>query len=66
MNEHAALAALLRTDLRFFVWKCVQTIAPGTPYLRNWHVDATAHQLMRIVYMPATSIASSSTNHRGR
>jgi hypothetical protein len=47
MNDQAALAALLRSDLRFFVWKCVQTILPGTPYLPNWHIDAIVHQLMR-------------------
>jgi predicted phage terminase large subunit-like protein len=48
MSDHTALAALLRSDLRFFVWKCFQTILPGTPYLRNWHVDAIVHQLMRV------------------
>ncbi len=48
MNDHAALAALLRSDLRFFVWKCFQTILPGTPYLPNWHIDAIVHQLMRV------------------
>ena len=47
MNDQAALAALLRSDLRFFVWKCFQTILPGTPYLPNWHIDAIVHQLMR-------------------
>jgi hypothetical protein len=48
MNDHAALKALLRSDLRFFVWKSFQTILPGTPYLPNWHVDAIVHQLMRV------------------
>ena len=49
MNDHAAtLAALLRTDLRFFVWKSFTTILPGTLYLPNWHVDAIVHQLMRV------------------
>jgi predicted phage terminase large subunit-like protein len=48
MNEHAALPALLRTDLRFFVRKCFQTILPGTPYLPNWHIDAVVHLLMRV------------------
>src|SRR5215470_4721000 len=48
MNDHVVLAAVLRNDLRFFVWKCFQTILPGTPYLRNWHVDAIVHQLMRV------------------
>ena len=48
MNEHAAFAALLRSDLRSFVWKSFQTILPGTPYLPNWHIDAIVHQLMRV------------------
>ena len=48
MNDHAALAALLRSDLRFFVWKVFQTISPGTPYLPNWHIDAIVYQLMRV------------------
>lgn len=48
MNDQAALAALLRTDLRYFVWKCFQTILPGTPYLPNWHIEAIVHQLVRV------------------
>jgi predicted phage terminase large subunit-like protein len=48
MNEHAALAALLRSELRFFVRKSFETILPGTPYLPNWHVDAIVYQLMRV------------------
>jgi predicted phage terminase large subunit-like protein len=48
MNDPTVLAAVLRSDLRFFVWKCFQTILPGTPYLPNWHVDAIVHQLMRV------------------
>jgi len=48
MNEHAALAAVLRTDLRAFVWKSFHTILPGTPYLPNWHIDAIVHQLMGV------------------
>ena len=48
MNNHAALAALLRSDLRYFVWKVFQTILPGTPYLPNWHVDAIVYQLLRV------------------
>jgi hypothetical protein len=48
MNDAAVLAALLRSDLRFFVWKSFQTILPGTRYLPNWHIDAIVHQLMRV------------------
>jgi predicted phage terminase large subunit-like protein len=45
---NAPLSALLRTDLRYFVWKVFSTILPGTTYLSNWHIDAIVHQLMRI------------------
>ena len=48
MNDHVALAALLRVDLRFFVWKSFQTILPSTCYLPNWHIEAIVHQLMRV------------------
>jgi predicted phage terminase large subunit-like protein len=44
----ALLAALLRTDLRYFVWKVFQTVLPGTTYLPNWHIDAIVYQLMRM------------------
>src|SRR5947207_15784206 len=48
MNDHAALAAVLRTDLRAFVWKSFHTILPGTAYLPNGHIAAIVHQLMRV------------------
>jgi predicted phage terminase large subunit-like protein len=48
MNEHQAYAALLRSNLASFVWKCFLTISPGTTYLRNWHVDAIVHRLMGV------------------
>lgn len=48
MNRQAVLAALLRRDFRYFVWKCFNTVTPGTPFLPNWHIDAIAYQLMRV------------------
>jgi len=48
MNERAALSALLKTDLRYFVWRCFQTVLPGTIFQPNWHVEAIVHQLMRV------------------
>jgi predicted phage terminase large subunit-like protein len=41
------LAALLRSDLRFFIWKCFGTIS-SEPYLPNWHINAIVHQLMLV------------------
>jgi predicted phage terminase large subunit-like protein len=48
MNEQVALAALLRSDLRFFVRKSFQTILPDTAYLPNWHIDAIVYRLMGV------------------
>jgi predicted phage terminase large subunit-like protein len=42
------LRAILRTELPFFIRKVFATISPGETYLHNWHVDAIAHQLMRV------------------
>jgi predicted phage terminase large subunit-like protein len=42
------LRALLRTELRYFIRKVFATVSPGETYLHNWHVDAIAHQLIRI------------------
>jgi predicted phage terminase large subunit-like protein len=42
------LRAILRTELPFFIRKVFVTISPGETYLHNWHVDAIAHQLMRV------------------
>ena len=41
---NSPLPALLRTDLRYFVWKVFSTVLPGTTYLPNWHIDAIVHQ----------------------
>jgi predicted phage terminase large subunit-like protein len=48
INEHAVVAALLRRELRYFVWKCFNTILPGDHYEPNWHVDAIVYQLLRV------------------
>ena len=42
------LRAILRAELPFFIRKVFATISPGETYLHNWHVDAIAHQLMRV------------------
>jgi predicted phage terminase large subunit-like protein len=48
MNEHRVLAAVLRSDLSSFVWKCFVTVWPGTIYLHNWHIEAIVHRLMGV------------------
>jgi predicted phage terminase large subunit-like protein len=47
-NESAVLAALLRTELRYFVWKCFETIAPGERYDRNLVIDAIVYKLLQV------------------
>ncbi|MBP0113868.1 phage terminase large subunit [Bradyrhizobium vignae] len=42
------LAALLRTDLRYFIQRVFATVFPGSEFLPNWHIDAIAYQLMRV------------------
>src|SRR6202008_457821 len=37
LNSHTALAALLRCELRFFIWKVFNTIVLGRAYCPNWH-----------------------------
>jgi predicted phage terminase large subunit-like protein len=48
MNEAIAVSALFRGDFYYFVWKCFQTIAPGTRFVPNWHLRAIAYRLMRV------------------
>ena len=48
MNEASVLSAVLRTDFASFVWKCFNTIAPGTEFRPNWHIGAIAYQLTRV------------------
>jgi len=48
MLDRTLLSAILRRDLSSFIERSFTTLDPGTPYLPNWHIDAIAHQLMRV------------------
>src|SRR6516162_6273687 len=48
MNEARILSAILRIDFASFVWKCFNTIAPGTEFRPNWHIGAIGYQLTRV------------------
>ena len=48
MSEEAVLDALLRSEFYYFARKCFHTLAPGRPFVPNWHHKAIAHQLERI------------------
>jgi predicted phage terminase large subunit-like protein len=43
------LQALLKNDLAAFTQRCFQTVVPGQTYLHNWHVEAIAHRLEKIL-----------------
>jgi predicted phage terminase large subunit-like protein len=43
------LDAILRTDFVSFIRKVFQTVSPGERFLPNWHIEAMAHHLLRVV-----------------
>src|SRR5712672_2741510 len=47
-SQAALLAAVLRNDFCSFLRKCFNTIAPDTPFVENWHLHATAWELLRV------------------
>ena len=48
MREQDIVYALLRSDFKSFLHRCVRTLNPGSPFLPNWHIAAIAHQLNRV------------------
>ena len=43
------LDAILRTDFVSFIRKVFHTVSPGDPFLENWHIEAMAHHLLKVV-----------------
>ncbi len=43
------LNAALRSDFVAFVHRCVLTLNPGAPFLSNWHIDAIAYVLEKVL-----------------
>lgn len=48
MNEQHLLNALLRSDFKSFLFRCMLTLNPGATFMPNWHIDAIAYQLQRV------------------
>ena len=48
MKEQDLLNALLRSDFKSFLYRCMLTLNPGATFMPNWHIDAIAYQLQRI------------------
>lgn len=49
MNDRILLETMLRNDFVFFTQRCFQTVVPGQQFLLNWHIEAIAFELMRIL-----------------
>ncbi|GAA0029172.1 hypothetical protein [Bradyrhizobium ottawaense] len=54
----SVVAALLRTDLRYFIQRAFMTVFPGSDYLPNWHVEAIVYQLVRVHAGESTAAAA--------
>jgi predicted phage terminase large subunit-like protein len=48
MNKQDFVNALLRSDFKSFLYRCMQILNPGADFLPNWHIDAIAYQLERV------------------
>src|ERR1051325_6964740 len=48
-QDQALVDAVLRSDFKFFLRRCALTLNPNTPLRWNWHLDALAYQLDRII-----------------
>jgi predicted phage terminase large subunit-like protein len=42
------LNAVLRSNFKSFLYRCMLTLNPGAVFMPNWHIDAIAHQLQRV------------------
>jgi hypothetical protein len=66
-TDRDLLTSALREDLASFIQRSFQTVAPGVPYLHNWHIDAIAWHLRQclkrkirrlIITLPPRSLKS--------
>jgi predicted phage terminase large subunit-like protein len=48
VKERDLLNALLRSDFKSFLYRCMLTLNPGATFMPNWHIDAIAYQLQRV------------------
>jgi predicted phage terminase large subunit-like protein len=48
-NDQAVLDAILRSDLAAFIQKTFVTVSPGDAFAGNWHIEAMAHELNKVM-----------------
>jgi predicted phage terminase large subunit-like protein len=49
LDERAVVRAILRRNLAAFIERCFHTVSPGQRFLPNWHIEAIAYQLERVL-----------------
>lgn len=49
MKDRYLLNAVLRSEFNSFVYRCMLMLNPGAPFMPNWHIDAIAYQLQRVI-----------------
>jgi hypothetical protein len=62
-NNQTVLDAILRSDLAAFIQKAFATVSPGDAFAGNWHIEAMAHELNKL--MRNETRTSSSLYRRG-
>jgi predicted phage terminase large subunit-like protein len=48
VKERDLLNALLRSDFKSFLYRCMLTLNPNAQFMHNWHIDAISWQLQRV------------------
>jgi predicted phage terminase large subunit-like protein len=48
-NDQAVLDAILRSNLAAFIQKTFVTVSPGDAFAGNWHIEAMAHELNKVM-----------------
>jgi predicted phage terminase large subunit-like protein len=48
VKERDLFNAVLRSDFKSFLHRCMQTLNPGANFMANWHIEAISYQLQRV------------------
>jgi predicted phage terminase large subunit-like protein len=49
-NDQSVLDAILRSDFNAFIQKTFATISPGDTFAGNWHIEAMAYELDKLMH----------------
>jgi predicted phage terminase large subunit-like protein len=48
VKERDLFNAVLRSDFKSFLYRCMLTLNPNAQFMHNWHIDAISWQLQRV------------------